>query len=249
MIEQIDDRRLELEVIYQKLLSSFKKGKKIKFYSLIFCSVLYLSVPGFHIPALELINTRMSGVMEQRLLQKFFIYYPSQSWINYDKIPNSAKQGVIAMEDGLFMEHKGIDWQNLNASIYANRRRGKIVRGGSTITMQLAKNIYLTTRRNYFRKAKEILIAVRMEKEISKKTILEQYLNIIELGNGIFGINTASEYFFKKPVSELRREEVARLIAIIPSPLKNKPTDNKSLVLSRKGRVLARMNSAQIPED
>jgi len=185
--------------------------------------------------------------MEQRFLQNYFIYYPSQDWIDYDLLPQSAKQGAVSMEDGLFMQHKGIDWVNLNASMRANKRRGKIVRGGSTITMQLAKNIYFTTSRNYFRKAKEILVAMRMEKEISKKYILEHYLNIIELGQGIFGIGEAANYYFNLNAEELNRDQAARLIAVIPSPLKNKPTDNRSLVLSRKSRVLARLSSAEIP--
>ncbi|MBM4176331.1 MAG: monofunctional biosynthetic peptidoglycan transglycosylase [Ignavibacteria bacterium] len=206
-----------------------------------------MAIPGFHVPTLELMSTRISGVMEQRFLQNYFIYYPSQDWVDYDLFPQSAKQGAVAMEDGMFMHHKGMDWVNLNASMRANKRRGKIVRGGSTITMQVAKNIYFTTSRNYFRKAKEILVAMRMEKEISKKDILEHYLNIIELGRGIFGIGKAADYYYNRYAEELSREQAARLIAVIPSPLKNKPTDNRSLVLSRKSRVLARMSSAEIP--
>lgn len=238
---------LELEIILEKLLSSFRTKRKFKSIILFFFATFYLSIPGFHIPSLEIINTRISGVMEQRALKNFLIYFPAQSWVSYNEIPDYAKRGAVAMEDGLFMRHKGIDWVNLYSSLRANKRRGKIVRGGSTITMQVAKNIYCTTSRNYFRKAKEILTAVRMEKEISKETILEHYLNIIELGNGVFGIGEAADFYFRKEASKLSREQSARIIAVIPSPLKNKPTDNRSLVLSRRGRVLARMASAEIP--
>lgn len=247
MNNSIIQKRFELEEIFERLYHSFQSKREIKSIIIFFFIVFYLAIPGFHIPALEIISTRISGVMEQRALQNYFIYFPSQDWIDYNSMPISAKQGAIAMEDGSFMQHKGIDWVNLNASMRANKRRGKIVRGGSTITMQLAKNIYFTTSRNYFRKAKEILVAMRMEKEISKKEILEQYLNIIELGKGIFGIGEAASHYFNQNAERLTREQTARLIAVIPSPLKNKPTDHRSLVLSRKGRVLARMSSAEIP--
>lgn len=247
MNNSVIQKRFELEEIFERFYHSFQSKRQIKSTFIFFFLVFYLAIPGFHIPALEFFSTRISGVMEQRAIQNYFIYFPSQDWIDYDSMPISAKQGAIAMEDGSFIHHKGIDWVNLNASMRANKRRGKIVRGGSTITMQLAKNIYFTTSRNYFRKAKEILVAMRMEKEISKKEILEQYLNIIELGKGIFGIGEAANHYFNQDTERLTREQSARLIAVIPSPLKNKPTDNRSLVLSRKGRVLARMSSAEIP--
>jgi monofunctional biosynthetic peptidoglycan transglycosylase len=244
----ITSKKLELEEIFERLYHSFESKPRIKstlFFSFV---VFYLAIPGFHIPSLEFFSTRISGVMEQRAFQNYLVYFPSQDWVDYDAIPIYAKQGSIAMEDGLFMQHRGVDWVNLNASIRANKRRGKIVRGGSTITMQLAKNIYFTTSRNYFRKAKEIIVAIRMEKEISKRDILEQYLNVIELGRGIFGIGEAANFYFDRDVVQLTRDQCARLIAIIPSPIKNKPTDNRSLVLSRKGRVLARMSSTEVPE-
>ncbi len=240
-------QKLELEEIFERLCNSFHSKIKLKCAAIFLFTVFYLAIPGFHVPSLELISTRISGVMEQRIIQNYFVYFPHQDWNDYDSMPLTTKQGAVSMEDGMFLQHKGIDWVNLNASMRANKRRGKIVRGGSTITMQVAKNIYFTTSRNYFRKAKEILVAMRMEKEISKKDILEHYLNIIELGRGVFGIGEAANYYFDRDAEELSRDQAARLIAVIPSPLKNKPTDNRSLVLSRKSRVLARMSSAEIP--
>ena len=105
------------------------------------------------------------------------------------------------MEDGKFFAHKGIDWKELKTSIRLNKSRGRSIRGGSTITMQLSKNLFLSTNKSVFRKGKEFLIALRMEKELSKKSILENYINIVEWGNGIFGIEKAAEIYFDKRTS------------------------------------------------
>jgi len=210
--------------------------------------MFYIAIPSFNIPALEITRTRISGVMEQRAIEKHLIFYPEQDWINYNDIPISFKQAVLVMEDDGFAFHRGIDWESLQLASRINLKRGKIVRGGSTITMQTAKNIFFTTRRNYFRKAKEILTAIRMEKELTKQTILEHYLNIVELGDGIFGIQAASKKFFRRDIDQLNREQVARIVAILPSPLKHKPTDNSRFVIKRKNLALSRMSSAILPE-
>lgn len=210
--------------------------------------MFYIAIPSFNIPALEITRTRISGVMEQRAIEKHLIFYPEQDWTNYNDIPISFKQAVLVMEDDGFAFHRGIDWESLQLASRINLKRGKIVRGGCTITMQTAKNIFFTTRRSYFRKAKEILTAIRMEKELTKHTILEHYLNIVELGDGIFGIQAASKKFFRRDIDQLNREQVARIVAILPSPLKHKPTDNSRFVIKRKNLALSRMSSAILPE-
>jgi monofunctional biosynthetic peptidoglycan transglycosylase len=240
-------QKLEIEDYYLFLKEKYRKSPR-KFLALFFITIFYIAIPSFNIPALEITRTRISGVMEQRAIENFMIYYPEQNWINYNEIPIYFKQAALVLEDDGFASHRGIDWESLQLASQINLRRGKVVRGGSTITMQTAKNIFFTTRRSYFRKAKEILTAIRMEKELPKQSILEHYLNIVELGDGIFGIQNASKKFFGKDIDQLNREQVARIIAILPSPLKHKPTDNSRFVIRRKNLALSRMSSAILPE-
>lgn len=242
----ISNSVFELELYYQFLKERLYKKSPFKFFLFSFLIIFYIAIPGYHIPSLEITRTRISGVMEQRTFENFFLYFPDQSWLNYDEIPANFKLATLALEDDGFFMHKGIDWKSLQLASKINLRRGKIIRGGSTITMQTAKNIYFTTRRNYFRKAKEILTAIRMEKELTKKTILEHYLNIVELGNGIFGIESASREFFNKNADELSREQVARIIGILPSPLRHSPVDNSRFVLRRKNIALSKMSSMRL---
>lgn len=242
----ISNSVFELEIYFDFVKEKFYKKSPFKFYLISFILIFYIAIPGFNIPALEITRTRISGVMEQRIFENLFLFYPSQNWLNYEGIPDNFKRATLALEDDGFFDHKGIDWKSLQIASRINLRRGKIIRGGSTITMQTAKNIYFTTSRNYFRKAKEILTAIRMEKELNKKTILEHYLNIVELGDGIFGIQAASRKFFKKNANELSREEIARIMGILPSPLRHAPNDNSRFVIRRKNIALSRMSSMKL---
>lgn len=242
------NQNLELEIYFNYLREKLYRKSPFKFYLISILVIFYISIPGFHIPSLEITRTRITGVMEQRAIENFLIFYPKQSWLSYNSIPDNFKRAAIGVEDDGFFYHKGIDWKSLELASRINLRRGKIVRGGSTITMQTAKNIYFTTRKNYFRKAKEILTAIRMEKELPKKVILENYLNIVELGDGIFGIQAASKKFFGKDASELSKEQIARIIGILPSPLRHKPTDNSRYVVRRKNITLSRMSSVTLQD-
>jgi monofunctional biosynthetic peptidoglycan transglycosylase len=180
--------------------------------------------------------------MEQRAIEKKLIFYPKQSWVEIDDVSPNLLKGIIAMEDGSFFIHKGVDWKELETSIRTNRRRGRSARGGSTITMQLAKNLFLTTEKSFLRKGKEFIISVRMEKELSKKAILENYINAVEWGEGIFGVKEASEEYFKKEPGKLTKGECSRLAAVIPSPLRHKPNTNSAYVLRRSSIIRGRMN-------
>lgn len=248
MINEIENFELEIVHYYSFIKNNFYQKSRTKFFLVSFLIIFYLAIPGFQIPSLEFTRTWISAVMEQRSIENFLIYFPRQDWINYDEIPLQFKQALLVMEDDGFAQHKGIDWESIQLAARINLRRGKIVKGGSTITMQLAKNIYFSTRRHYFRKAKEILTAIRMEKELPKQTILEHYANIIELGDGIFGIGAASKIFFKKGVNKITRDQIARIVAVIPSPLRHSPLDNSRFVIRRKNIALSRMNSAILPE-
>ncbi|MCX8057390.1 MAG: transglycosylase domain-containing protein [Ignavibacteria bacterium] len=247
MIKNLN-QSLELEIYFNYIKENLYKKFRLKFFVLSLALIIYIAIPGFHIPSLEYTRTRISGVMEERALENFLLFYPSQNWLNYDEIPDNIKRATLALEDDGFFYHKGIDWKSLQLASRINLRRGKIVRGGSTITMQTAKNIYFTTSRNYFRKAKEILTAMRMEKELPKQTILEHYLNIVELGDGIFGVQSASKKFFKKNLNELNKEQMARIVAILPSPLRHSPVDNSRFVIRRKNLALSKMSSIQLME-
>jgi monofunctional biosynthetic peptidoglycan transglycosylase len=212
--------------------------------------VLYFSIPSFNIPWLQYGRTRVSSLMEQRALENFMLYYPSQSWIDIDDANPNMLKAIISMEDGKFFIHKGIDWKELKTSIRLNKRRGRSVRGGSTISMQLAKNLFLSTNKSILRKGKEFLITLRMEKELSKKSILENYINIVEWGDGIFGIGKAAEKYFNKEPKELTATESSRLAAVIPSPLRYDPSANSRYVSRRSSIIRGRLSDVQLfPDD
>jgi len=239
----------ELAEIFIKVLPFFKKRKYLS--SLIYLAVIfYFSVPSFTIPVLQFKPTRLTSLMEQRALENFMIYYPKQSWIDIDKVSPDLLKAIISMEDGKFFLHKGIDWKELKTSIRLNKRRGRSVRGGSTITMQLSKNLFLSTNKSIFRKGKEFLIALRMEKELSKKSILENYINIVEWGDGIFGVDKASDIYFHKEPQKITTIESSRLAAVIPSPLRHDPLTNSRYVGRRSSIIRGRLRDVQLfPND
>ncbi|MGA7723065.1 MAG: monofunctional biosynthetic peptidoglycan transglycosylase [Ignavibacteriaceae bacterium] len=232
----------EISRLWCRILPSIKKRK---FQSLIlyFLSLVYLSIPSFEIPLLEYSHLRITSIMEERALQHNLLFYPKQSWVRISNVNPNLLKAIISMEDDAFFMHKGIDWNQLDKSLMENKRKNKVIRGGSTISMQLAKNLYLTTERNVFRKAKEMLITFRFEKEISKKAILENYINAIEWGDGVFGIEKASETYFNKEPSKLSTNECTRLAAVIPSPLEHFPNTNSRYVIRRASMALTRINN------
>ena len=142
-----------------------------------------------------------------------------QYWVRFREIPDLLKKAVRITEDASFYRHEGIDTEEMLNAFRKNWRRGRVVRGGSTITQQLAKNLYLSTEKSYWRKIREYFIARELEKHLSKNRIFHLYLNVIELGPGIFGVEAASRFYFKRHVSGLDLEQIIRLTAIIPRPL------------------------------
>lgn len=139
-------------------------------------------------------------------------------WVPYAEISDELKRAVIASEDARFSEHVGVDWQAITQAFERNAQRGRIVLGGSTITMQLARNLFLSGRRSYVRKAQELLIAWMLEALMSKRRILEIYLNIAEWGHAVFGAEAAARHHFGVPASGLSRAQAARLAAMLPQP-------------------------------
>lgn len=155
-------------------------------------------------------------------------YVIRHSWVSFDRIPQLLKDTVRIAEDAGFYWHRGVDFEELKEAIKENLKEKRFARGGSTITQQLAKNLYLSPKKNPIRKIKEYLIARRLEKALSKDRIFELYLNIIELGPGVFGVQAASRYYFGFSVTDLTLEEIVRLVAVLPRPLSTDPNGDSS---------------------
>ena len=212
---------------------------------------LFLLFEIFTLPVLSIINLdtdnpKKTALMDQRRKEaseqgkKLIIDY---RWISLGNIPRHVRQAVLIAEDARFYDHAGLDWHEIGKSIETNWEQKRIVRGGSTITQQLAKNLYLSTSRDPIRKFKELLIAWILEARLRKKRILELYLNIIEWGPGIFGIEAAAKRHFHKSASQLTKVEGARLAAVISSPLRHKPTENTPFLKKKKAVILQRMST------
>ncbi|MEN8154638.1 MAG: biosynthetic peptidoglycan transglycosylase [Acidobacteriota bacterium] len=164
-----------------------------------------------------------------------------RKWAPFPQIPDLLKKTVIISEDIDFYNHKGIDYFELKESIKKNLKTGKRSRGGSTITQQLAKNLFLSTEKSYYRKIKEFFLAKRLEKHLSKDRILELYLNVIEFGRGIFGVGAASEFFFNKRIDQLENFEIIRLISVIPKPLRVTPLSDSGYMKWRANLLIDRL--------
>ena len=168
-------------------------------------------------------------------------------WVPYERISTHLKRAVIAAEDAKFLEHEGFDWEGIAKAREKNERKGRVVAGGSTITQQLAKNLFLSPSKSYARKVQEAIIALMLEAFLPKRRILELYLNVIEWGNGVFGAEAAAKRYFGIPASQLNAEQAARLAAMIPSPRRFERNPGSEYLDGRVATILARMPSAVVP--
>jgi monofunctional glycosyltransferase len=164
-----------------------------------------------------------------------------QTWVPYAQISPELKRAVLVAEDDAFWQHHGVDFVQLRKSLALDWREGEFVRGGSTITQQLAKNLYLSPSRDPLRKLRELLIARRLEAELSKTRIFELYLNVIEWGNGIYGAEAAARTYFGVPASALSRDQAALLAAAIINPRELNPEKPSRGLRRRAGIILDRM--------
>ncbi|MDP2105541.1 MAG: monofunctional biosynthetic peptidoglycan transglycosylase, partial [Desulfobulbaceae bacterium] len=139
-------------------------------------------------------------------------------WAPYAKISKHLRRAIIASEDAKFVDHEGFDWEGIQYAYEKNIKNGKIVAGGSTISQQLAKNLFLSTRRTPWRKLEEAAITLMLEATLDKRRIFEIYLNVIEWGNGVFGAEAAAQHYFHTSASNLSVSQAARLAAMIPNP-------------------------------
>lgn len=167
----------------------------------------------------------------------------TQQWVSLKDVSPAVIDAIVVAEDGRFWSHGGFDWFEVKESLLKNISQGRAARGASTITQQLIKNLYLSPSKNPLRKFREWVLTWWMERSLSKSRILELYVNIIELGNGIYGVQAASGEYFGKRVADLTREEAARLAAIIPNPRRHRPESASTYVTRRAGLILQRMEA------
>jgi monofunctional biosynthetic peptidoglycan transglycosylase len=168
-------------------------------------------------------------------------------WVPYNKISNNLKRAVIASEDANFNEHDGVDWAALQKAYEKNTRRSKVVGGGSTITQQLAKNLFLSGSRSYLRKAQELVIAFMLETVMSKERILEIYLNVVEFGRGVFGAEAAARHYYRTSAAGLGAAQAARLAVMLPNPRYYDRHRDTRYLARRTSLIMLRMNSADLP--
>ena len=171
----------------------------------------------------------------------------AHQWIAYERISAPLKRAVVAAEDAKFVDHEGFDWQAISKAIEKNERKGRVVSGASTISQQLAKNLFLSGERSWLRKAQEAVITWMLESALSKRRILELYLNCAEWGEGVFGAEAAARYHFGISAGALNAQQAAFLAAILPSQRRYVPGHLTPYVAGRIETILARMPAAQIP--
>jgi monofunctional glycosyltransferase len=191
---------------------------------------------------------------------KAFVW--KQQWLPYDQISDNMKRAVIASEDGDFAYHDGVEWDAIEKAWQRNnraeqvaerrsKRTGKVIPprvvGGSTITQQLAKNLFLSGERTFLRKGQEFVITFALEASLPKERILEIYLNSVELGSGVFGVEAAAQHYFRKSAAKLSAYEAARLAVMLPRPKFFEKTPNSPYLSSRAQTIAARMNDAELP--
>ncbi|HMU99763.1 MAG TPA: monofunctional biosynthetic peptidoglycan transglycosylase [Rhodocyclaceae bacterium] len=170
-----------------------------------------------------------------------------QQWVPYARISAHLKRAIIAAEDAKFVDHEGFDWEGIQKAMEKNQKRGRIVAGGSTITQQLAKNLFLTPQKSLLRKAEEAVITLMIETCWDKRRIFEVYLNVIEWGNGIFGAEAAARHYYGVSAAQLSPEQAARLAGMVPNPRLYDRNPNLPGLGRKAAIILARMASAEIP--
>lgn len=168
-------------------------------------------------------------------------------WVPYEQISNPLKRAVLVAEDDKFVDHDGFDWEGIQKAFEKNQRQGKVVAGGSTISQQLAKNLFLSGERSFMRKGEEALITIMLESLWDKERILEVYLNVIEWGNGVFGAEAASLHYFGISAAKVSMPQAAKLAAMVPRPRFYDRNRNAPYLLKRAEIIQSRMPNALLP--
>ncbi|MDO8959397.1 MAG: monofunctional biosynthetic peptidoglycan transglycosylase [Rhodocyclaceae bacterium] len=171
-----------------------------------------------------------------------------QRWVPYEKISVQLKRAVVAAEDDKFIDHEGFDWAGIQKALEKNQQKGKVVAGGSTISQQLAKNLFLSSDKTPWRKAQEAIITVWLELLWDKRRILEVYLNVVEWGEGVFGAEAAANRYFGGSARQLSAEQAARLAVMLPAPRRFEKNPYSDYLNSRTQSILARMHKSAVPQ-
>ncbi len=168
-------------------------------------------------------------------------------WCSYDEISLNLKRAIVTAEDGKFIHHHGFDWDGIQTALNKNRNQGRVVAGGSTISQQLAKNLFLVNKRSFVRKGQEAVATWMMERMWSKERILEVYLNSIEFGDNIYGVEAAAKHYFGKTAQSLTRDQAIFLAAILTNPKYFQDHRNSSALNARKRMIQRYMRYAELP--
>lgn len=171
-----------------------------------------------------------------------------QQWVQYDQMSVHLKRAAVAAEDAHFIEHHGFDWTGIEYAMQRNKEQARVVSGGSTISQQLAKNLYLYPRRSFIRKGQETVATVMMERMWSKLRILEVYLNVVEFGDHLYGVEAAAQHYFGIPASRVNRTQAAFLIALLSNPKYYQLAPNNAKFLNKQRHILKYMDHSRIPK-
>lgn len=202
---------------------------------MIIANILFVVGGRFFNPPITI--TQIGGLIEYGKLER--------DYISYDEMGNNVKKAVLASEDQKFFDHKGFDYHAIEKAMKHNEK-GKKIRGGSTISQQTAKNIFLWQGRSWVRKGFEVVYTFVIELVWGKEVILERYLNSIEMGQGVFGVEAASKYYFKKKSKDLTKNEAAWIATILPNPKKYDPKNPSSYLNKKHNWVLRQMNNIML---
>lgn len=170
-----------------------------------------------------------------------------KQWVPYERIANPLKRAVIAAEDAKFSGHEGFDWEGIQKALEKNQKKGRIVAGGSTITQQLAKNLFLSGDKTPWRKAQEAVITLMLEVVMDKRRILEIYLNVVEWGPGVFGAEAAARHYYGASAAQLSAEQAARLAVLLPNPRRFGRLPESDYLAARSQIILNRMGAVDLP--
>lgn len=222
-------------------------GKKILQF-LIKCALWFLGISVFFVILFKFVPVPFTPLMAVRAMEQKEAGKEmtcSHDWVSLDEISPNLQKAVIASEDGTFLSHNGFDFTAMQKA-FKNNSKGKKLKGGSTISQQTAKNVFLWQGRSYLRKALEAYFTVLIEIFWGKERIMEVYLNSIEMGDGVYGVEAASEHWYKKSASSVSKREAAGIAAILPNPRKFKASNSSSYIERRKGRIMKHMNYVKL---
>jgi monofunctional biosynthetic peptidoglycan transglycosylase len=209
--------------------------------------IIYFASSIFFVILFKYINPPITPLMVIRLTEQSLggqTIKLKKNWIAIDKMSSNLPLAVVASEDNLFLEHSGFDFESIEkAKEYNAKKQGKKVRGASTISQQTAKNVFLWPQRSWVRKGLEVYFTVLIELVWGKKRIMEVYLNVIETGKGIYGVEAASQFFFKKSAANISRGDAALIAAVLPNPLKWNPAAPTPYIRGRQQWILWNMNN------